>query len=472
MGTFLCPRCCLAFRSRPLLRVHMEKLCLGPTAPSSSCLRGGDPLPVEGAQGTARKPQDISVGVSQNTDNAEPRHRFLPRGVPPAVRGQQGPGRVRGAPLGDVLTPRERALLRTTNPTSRRLPVEGQQQPPQELLEAHERQVAEIRARTRQLERQREGRPRQWFWVDGEARVGCSNPESGAVGAVLSPPAPHGPSGLCRRLATLGARAELGEPEQGEPEPSQGPQDQAGHVRTAQHRATLHLDTLPPPAGPLAAEARALRVSYLRSGGHDPAILDQLLHLQLEATVLEKGTVGLRRGRRMGKRHHQAQACPPQGPWPQAAAEAPPAVPAEPPSTGTHGLDAALLAVELENWHLEDELLALKVRRERRADAGSRAAQRHTQELARLQAEVGMLRCHAEQMRPWLHPSVCPYPAGPLLPPALAVPELFMERPRAALGPGRPTAHVPPGHPLSPFVALEDPPPAQEAPAQDRAPQR
>ncbi|XP_071292718.1 coiled-coil domain-containing protein 17 isoform X6 [Agelaius tricolor] len=434
MGTFLCPRCSLAFRSRPLLRVHMEKLCLGPTAPSSSCPRGGDPLPVEGAQGTARKPQDISVGVSQNTDNAEPRHRFVPRGVPPAVRGQQGPGRVRGAPLGDVLTPRERALLRTTNPTSRRLPVEGQQQPPQELLEAHERQVAEIRARTRQLERQREG--------------------------------------LCRRLATLGARAEQGEPGQGEQEPSQGPWDQAGHVRTAQHRATLHLDTLLPPAGPLAAEARALRVSYLRSGGHDPAILDQLLHLQLEATVLEKGTAGLRRGRRMGKRHHQAQACPPQGPWPQAAAEAPPAVPAEPPSTGTHGLDAALLAVELENWRLEDELLALKVRRERRADAGSRAAQRHTQELARLQAEVGMLRCHAEQMRPWLHPSVCPYPAGPLLPPALAVPELFMERPRAALGPGRPTAHVAPGHPLTPFVALEDPPPAQEPPAQERAPQR
>ncbi|XP_066411866.1 coiled-coil domain-containing protein 17 [Molothrus aeneus] len=341
MGTFLCPRCCLAFRSRPLLRVHMEKLCLGPTAPSSSCLRGGDPLPVEGAQGTARKPQDISP-----------------------------------------------------------LPLQGQQQPPQELLEAHERQVAEIRARTQQLERQREG--------------------------------------LCRRLATLGARAEPGEPE-----PSQGPWDQARHVRTAQHRATLHLDTLLPPAGPLAAEARALRVSYLRSGGHNPAILEQLLHLQLEATVLEKGTAGLRRGRRM-----------------------------EPPGTGTHGLDAALLAVELENWRLEDELLALKVRRERRADAGSRAAQRHTQELARLQAEVGMLRCHAEQMRPWLHPSVCPYPTGPPMPPALAVPELFMERPRAALGPGRPTAHVPPGHPLTPFVALEDPPPAQEPPAQDRAPQR
>ncbi|NXM18816.1 CCD17 protein, partial [Ploceus nigricollis] len=142
----------------------------------------------------------------------------------------------------------------------------------------------------------------------------------------------------------------------------------------------------------------ALRLSYLRSGGHDPAILDQLLHLQLEATVLEKGTAGRRRGRRM-------------------APEAPPAVPAEPPGTGTHGLDAALLAVELENRRLEDELLALKVRRERRADAGSRAAQRHTEDLARLQAEVGMLRCHAEQTRPWLHPSVFPHLVAPPLPP-------------------------------------------------------
>lgn len=61
---------------------------------------------------------------------------------------------------------------------------------------------------------------------------------------------------------------------------------------------------------------RALRLSYLRSGGHDPAILEQLLHLQLEATVLEEGTAGLRRARRMGKCQHRAQACPPEGPWP------------------------------------------------------------------------------------------------------------------------------------------------------------
>ncbi|XP_063263243.1 coiled-coil domain-containing protein 17 isoform X5 [Prinia subflava] len=380
MGVFLCPRCRLAFRSRPLLQVHLEKLCLGPAAPSSSCLRGENPLPVEGAQGTARNPQDISVGMSTNTDNAEPRHHFVLRGVPPAVRGQRGPGRARGAPLGDVLTPRERALLRTADPPSGRLQVEGEppgqplplqghRQPPQELLEAHERQVAEIRARTQQLERQREA--------------------------------------LCRRLATLRAGAPPGpQPERGQPGPSQGPRDQAGQVRTAEHRAALRLDTLLPPAGPLTAEARALRLSYLRAGGHDPAILEQLLHLQLEATALERGTAGPRGGGRM-----------------------------EPAGTGTRGLDEALLAVEMENRRLEDELLALKVRRERRADAvtkpccpGSRAAQRHTEELARLQAEVGMLRCHAEQTRPWLRPPVFPRPIAPPLPPALAVPELLMVR--------------------------------------------
>ncbi|KAF1556720.1 Coiled-coil domain-containing protein 17, partial [Eudyptes schlegeli] len=133
----------------------------------------------------------------------------------------------------------------------------------------------------------------------------------------------------------------------------------------------------------------ALRLSYLRAGGHDLAILDQLLQLQVEATVLEKGTTGLRGGRRM----------------------------AEPHGTGARGLDAALLAVELENRRLEDELLALKVRRERRADAGSRAAQRHAEELAQLQAEVGMLQCHTERTGPQLPPAILPPAVAPLFPP-------------------------------------------------------
>ncbi|XP_061200712.1 coiled-coil domain-containing protein 17 isoform X2 [Neopsephotus bourkii] len=333
----------------------------------------------------------------------------------------QGPRRARGAPLGDVLTPRERALLRAADPSCRRPTVEdapaqrpaprqGHQQRPQELVEAHERHMAEIRARTQQLEQQREG--------------------------------------LCQRLAALQAQAAMDPqpPKQGDMELIQAPaapQDPVRHLDAAHRQATLHLDTPLPATGPLAAEARALRLSYLRAGGHDPHILDQLLHLQVEATVLEKGPQGQHRGKRP-----------------------------EPTSTGVRGLDAALLAVELENRRLEDELLAVKVRRERRADAGLQAAQRQAQELAQLQAEVGMLRCHRERMGPRLPPAILPPPVAPPLPPALAAPELPVDFCRPTLGTGSPTApghpHVPPG--LTSFVALEDPPPAQELPAQHKPP--
>ncbi|NXL32987.1 CCD17 protein, partial [Glaucidium brasilianum] len=136
----------------------------------------------------------------------------------------------------------------------------------------------------------------------------------------------------------------------------------------------------------------ALQLAYLHAGGHNPAILDQLLQLQVEATALEKGPTGLRRGRRMAL-----------------------AVRAEPPSAGTQGLDAALLAVEVENQRLEDKLLALKAVRERRANAGSRAAQQHTAELAQLQAEVGMLRRHVEQTGPRLPQTILPPPVAPQL---------------------------------------------------------
>ncbi|XP_032552322.1 coiled-coil domain-containing protein 17 isoform X2 [Chiroxiphia lanceolata] len=429
MGRFPCPRCRMAFSSRQLLRAHQEKLCLGITEPASSCLHGGNPLPVEGAPGTAGRPQGTSVRVSLHGDDSEPHHHLELPGVSAAVQGQQGPGWARGAPLGAVLTPCERALLRTADPASRRPTVQqreppqqpvlpqGRQQPPRELLEAHKRQMAEIQARTQQLEQQREGPP------------STSTPSCHPWGHSL-------------------------------PRPGEGLWAMAGPA--VSHQAQRWL---------IRGSGRALRLSYLRAGGHDPAILDQLLHLQLEATVLEKGTAGLRRGRRMGKAQPQPR-LPAGSVTPQPAPEAPPAVPAEPPGTGTQGLDAALLAVELENWRLEDEVLALKVRRERRADAGSRAAQWHSEELAQLRAEVGMLRCHAEQAGPRLPPPILPPTVAPPLPPALAVPELFTEPPGPALGPGSPTAHVPHSLPLSTFVALEDPPPAQEPPEQHKPPRR
>ncbi|XP_065528642.1 coiled-coil domain-containing protein 17 isoform X4 [Lathamus discolor] len=401
MAAFTCPRCRMAFSSRPLLRAHEEQLCLG--TPAAPRLPTGQPLPAEGAPGAAGRPRD-TAGVSRAGDPAGPGRRLLlPPGSSAAV---QGPMRAGGAPLGDVLTPRERALLRAAGPAAGRTtaegaparppaPPRGHQQRPAELVEAHERRMAEIRARTQRLEQHREG--------------------------------------LCQRLAALRAQAAVDPqpPKQGDVELTQAP---LRHVGAAHRRAALHLDTLLPAAGPLAAEARALRLSYLRAGGHDPHILDQLLHLQVEATVLEKGPQGQHRGKR-------------------------PAVPAEPPSTGAQGLDAALLAVELENRRLEDELLAVKVRRERRADAGSRAAQRQAQELAQLQAEVGMLRCHTERMGPRLPPAILPPPVAPPLPAALPAPELLVplsDFPRTSPGPA--WAQAAPQPPATPMCPRASPP--------------
>ena len=254
------------------------------------------------------------------------------------------------------------------------------------------------------------------------------------------------PTELCQRLALL-CNNRLS------PEMSWAAEvlsDKAGH----QHRgAALHLDTLLLPSGSLAAEARALRLSYLHAGGHDEATLAQLLDLQLEATALEK-----RAAQKMSKHQPQHRA---QG-QDRTAIEA------------AQGLDAALMAVELENQRLEDELLALKVRREMRADVGSLAARHYAEDLAQLQAKVEMLLRHqAEGMGPRLPPAVFPPPVAPPLPPALAL----AEPPRPTLRIGSPTAS---SRPLAPsslpsiaFGALDDPPPpTQEAPALHKRPQR
>ncbi|XP_064004310.1 uncharacterized protein LOC135177782 [Pogoniulus pusillus] len=131
------------------------------------------------------------VEVSQHGDRAESHHLLVLPGLRRTEQPQRGPGRAREGPLGAVLTPQERALLHAADPAPRRLTAEQGElgQPPapprgpgqqlQELLEAHQRHVAEIRARTQELEQQREG--------------------------------------LCQRLAALGSRAAVNtHPEQGQ----------------------------------------------------------------------------------------------------------------------------------------------------------------------------------------------------------------------------------------------------------------
>lgn len=199
------------------------------------------------------------------------------------------PGRTGGQAGGQPLLPGEHRVPQG-EPPRQPLPLQGQrQEPPQKLLEAHERQVAEIRARTRQLERQREGRPQQWFWGNGEVRVGCGNLREWGCGGRAEPPGPSRSFRAVPAAGDTGGRGTSGAPARAgraraEPRPAgpswTGPNSAVqvsprlwGHSTepwpcgvfsitapspTVAHlllRDTLHL-TLLPPAGPLAAEAR------------------------------------------------------------------------------------------------------------------------------------------------------------------------------------------------------------------------
>nr|XP_025037573.1 coiled-coil domain-containing protein 17 [Pelodiscus sinensis] len=153
--------------------------------------------------------------------------------------------------------------------------------------------------------------------------------------------------------------------------------------------------------GPLSLEIRALHLAYVQSGGRDPAILAQLYDLQVEALALEGAA-----GRQERKKRHQSAGAAPRG------------------------LDAELLVVELENQRLADELLVLKMQRDRRRaydgplDKELEEQQReHALETAQLHAEIGRLRRDTERMQArWAgrrSPPVLPPPVAPPLPPTL-----------------------------------------------------
>lgn len=142
---------------------------------------------------------------------------------------------------------------------------QGEPSPPRgdpwepELLEAHQRHVAEIRARTQQLEQQRERRHRHRVWGDrcGSGVTQLCVPQSCASAwhCCATTVCHQKRAGLRRRCQTKLDTSTEGEPcwmlpRNGLPLPA-GPQ--FAHILP---RAALHLDTLLLPSGSLSAEAR------------------------------------------------------------------------------------------------------------------------------------------------------------------------------------------------------------------------
>ncbi|KAM6457018.1 coiled-coil domain-containing protein 17 [Liasis olivaceus] len=292
-----------------------------------------------------------------------------------------------------------RISLEGTLPTFRTLQNENQilhqqeySQRQRQMVEAHERQLAEIQARNQHLEQQKDEIRRRL----SELKLG--NSSTSQIEQLLMELNIQEE----KNQLTLNALREQVELLQVEKE-SRSKLDSATNRKTdstvnkMDENAIFKSMVFPAAVGPLSSEIQMLYLTYLQSGGSDHNILHQMYELQLEATALEKnGTKPEQRGR---KKKYEG-------------------------SPNSKTLDAELLSIELENQRLEDEILKMKILKDRRRmENGSldleldKLQQTHMAEMAQLHAEIGRLRHNTERRKlQW------PRRGSPLLPPPVAPP--------------------------------------------------
>ncbi|XP_067423919.1 coiled-coil domain-containing protein 17 [Emydura macquarii macquarii] len=490
VGIFHCPSCDMGFRSKHLLGKHVEKFCIGGQAaadtfipkarhweqqgrkmlrnaetpdhavgqyPQEQAVLGG-PL-LHSAIGKREKLLCSPLGLALGSGYEPLREPALEGAVHPLTetycctrllavsvgqRQQLSDLRGRRARLGqpqDILSEQERRLLggydfkgspsdsqalkklteefhklrlslEGTVPTLRPLQPEEDasrrishrqeyRERLQEMAEAHEHHVADIQAKNQHLEQQREEIRRRL------SELAIRNSSTSHIEQLLLElKAQEGKN----QLALDALRDQIGLMQAADTrrklEPG-NPTNTTGAAEKGGGKVSISLIPFPPAAGPLSSEIRALHLAYLQGGGSDPAVLAQMYDLQVEATALERAAGRQERRERKKK--------------PQAA------------GAGPRGLDTELLAVELENQRLEDELFKLKMRRDkRRPDDGSldkelaELQRAHVTEMAQLHAEIGALRRDAERMQPRRagrrSPPMLPPPVAPPLPPPPPLP--------------------------------------------------
>nr|XP_042700972.1 coiled-coil domain-containing protein 17 isoform X2 [Chrysemys picta bellii] len=417
---FRCPSCDMGFRSKHLLDKHMEKFCIGRQA-------AGDSFALNARHREQGKKMPRNTDTPDHTQRqlGDPRVRRVRLGQQPQdflsdrERNLLGGYELKGSPS-DSRALRKlteefhklRMSLEDTVPALQPLKPEedagrrishrqGYKERLQEIAKAHEHQMAAIQARNQHLEQQGEEIRRRL------SELALSNSSSAHVEQLLLElKAQEGKN----QLALDALRHQIGLMQAADTRSRLEPDSRtnaAGAAEKVGEKVSISLIPFPPAAGPLSSEMRALHLAYLQGGGSDPAVLAQMYDLQVEATALERAAG--RQEHKERKKKHQAA------------------------GIGPRGLDAELLAVELENQRLEDELFKLKMQRDkRRVDDGvldkelAEQQRAHAMELAQLHAEVGMLRREAERVQPRRagrrSPPMLPPPVAPPLPPPLPLP--------------------------------------------------
>ncbi|CAM4617674.1 unnamed protein product [Caretta caretta] len=414
---FCCPSCDMGFRSKHLLDKHVEKFCIGSQAAGDSFSLHARHQEQHGLQGR-KMPRNTETPDHTRRQLSSPRVRRVRLGQQPQdflshrERNLLGGYELKGSPSESQALRKLaeefhklRMSLEDTVPTlqplkpeedaSRRIShQQGYRERLQEIAKAHEHQVADIQARNQHLEQQGEEIRRRL------SELAVSNSSTTYIEQLLLElKAQEGKN----QLALDALRDQIGLMQAAawrsrlEPDSRTNAAEAAGK---AGGKVSISLIPFPPAAGPLSSEIRALHLAYLQGGGSNPAVLAQMYDLQVEATALERAA-GRQEHKERKKKHR--------------------------------GLDAELLAVELENQRLEDELFKLKMQRDkRRADDGAldkelmEQERAHTMETAQLHAEIGMLRHGAERMQPRRagrrSPPMLPPPVAPPRPPPPPLP--------------------------------------------------
>ncbi|XP_036375650.1 coiled-coil domain-containing protein 17 [Megalops cyprinoides] len=377
LGEYKCRNCDMAFRSLGLLDKHREHFCIGSDI--------GDPLILKQRNSKFMEPEDSEWGPGpKKAETPEFIRQREPRNELAGLRrwreragdmeGPSGKEQNLGGHVSNSLALRKltdefhklRMSIEESMPTC---PTQwDHRERVQEMAERHGQQLAEIQAHNRQLEQQREEIGRQLAELAGLGNTAnlekllleLQEQEERNEEALLQ---------LKGQIQTL-------QDQQGAKEDSVRPDSPTTGSHEDRKSQNINFDLISFGDGPLSGQIRALRLAYVQSGGSDPVVLAQMHDLQAEAHVLERA-----------RRKAEHKGCKKRSKPSQRA------------------LDSELLAVELENQRLEEEILRIQMARERHRGeeaAGAELQQMQREQIhqmAAVQAEIEYLRREVERAK-------------------------------------------------------------------------
>ncbi|KAM5148157.1 LOW QUALITY PROTEIN: coiled-coil domain-containing protein 17 [Mantella aurantiaca] len=429
LGCHRCHDCKMTFRSRLMLEKHREKFCVGSQIGDPSVLRsryasatGHTPPPRQADTPDFRTRESIArLRAKENQLNE--RERLMGESRQP----QDGVSHSNALKSLTQEFHKLRKSLEVSVPSLRSFQDSGwysqwdreYRERMLEMAETHERQLSDIQSRNHTLEIQRE-EIRQRLSEMNNSGVSTNHIEQ----MLLELKAQEEKNQLA--LDALKDQVTLIQSESRMKEKT--PKDQPGK----KEKSPLTFLPFPVCGSGLSSEISALQLAYVQSGGSDAAVLTQMRDLQAEALAFEETTHRQERKEKRKKRHEVA------------------------PRT----LDVELMAVEMENQRLEEEIFNLKLHRNRKkTDKGDsemvEMQQEHIHQMAQLQADIEILKRDVGRIPPRGAQEPPPFQPPPLPPPQSLHP-IRRPEPAVMMGAQDSTSPSPPGnrHILEPLDVL------------------